>query len=63
MLTLGIKMLIHPGSEFTVHSCSLEDGDTDENDACFKCQLKDLADCPEKKDNTIDKIKERNRLI
>jgi hypothetical protein len=51
MLTLGVKLLFNPDAEFTVHSCALDDGTTDENSACFKCQLKDLADCPEKKGN------------
>ena len=55
MLALGVKMLFNRNAEFTVHSCSLEDGDLDENGACAKCQLKDLADCPEKKISKIQK--------
>ncbi len=49
MLALGVKMLFNRNAEFTVHSCSLESGDLDENGACAKCRLKDLADCPENK--------------
>lgn len=52
MLALGIKLLFDPKAEFTVHSCALDDGKTDGDGACYKCQLKDLADCPEKKDNS-----------
>jgi hypothetical protein len=49
MLAFGVKLLFNRNAEFTVPACSLEDGDLDENGACAKCQLKDLADCPEKK--------------
>ncbi len=49
MLALGVKLLFDRNAEFTVHSCSLEGGDLDENGACSKCQIKDLADCPENK--------------
>ena len=55
MLALGVKLLVNPNAEFTAHSCALEDGTPDENGACYKCQLKDLANCPEKKDNRITK--------
>lgn len=48
MLALGVKMLFNRNAEFTVHSCSFEGGERDENGACAKCRLKDLADCPEK---------------
>ena len=47
-LALGIKMLFDPKAEFTVHSCALDNGDLDKDGACMKCQIKDLADCPEK---------------
>ena len=50
MLILGIKLLFDPKAEFTVHSCALDDGNLDEDGACFKCQVKDLANCPEKDD-------------
>lgn len=51
MLALGVKMLFNSNAEFTVHSCSLESGELDEDGACAKCQLKDLTDCPENKLN------------
>jgi hypothetical protein len=38
---------------FTAHSCAFTNGETDEYGACAKCQLKDLANCPEKDYNTI----------
>lgn len=49
VLALGIKMLFDPKAEFTVHSCALDNGDLDGDGACLKCQIKDLADCPEQK--------------
>ena len=49
MIALGIKLWLNPNAEFTVHSCALEDGNPDEEGICYKCQLKDLSDCPEKK--------------
>jgi hypothetical protein len=49
MLGLGVKMLFNRNAEFTVPTCSLKDGELDEDGACAKCQLKDLADCPENK--------------
>jgi hypothetical protein len=51
MLALGIKLWFNPDAEFSAHSCALEDGNVDEEGACHKCQIKDLADCPEKEDN------------
>ena len=51
MLALGIKLWFNPDAEFTVHSCALEDGTLDKDGACLKCQIKDLADCPENMDN------------
>lgn len=48
VLALGVKLWFDPNAEFTSHSCALDDGDLDENGACSKCQLKDLANCPEK---------------
>lgn len=56
MLALGIKMWFDPDTEFTAHSCALEDGSLDKDGACSKCQLKDLVDCPENKSEP-DKIK------
>ncbi len=52
MLALGIKMLFNSNAEFFVHSCALEDGSFNKEGACSKCQLKDLADCPEKVDKS-----------
>lgn len=48
MIALGVKLFFDPKAEFTAHSCALEDGSLDENGACAKCQIKDLANCPEK---------------
>jgi len=48
VMALGIKMLFDPKAEFTVHSCALDGGDLDEDGTCSNCQLKDLANCPEK---------------
>ncbi len=53
MLALGIKMLFDPDAEFTLHSCNLEEENSNSISGCSKCQLKDLADCPEKTDNKI----------
>ena len=53
MLALGIKMWFDPDAEFTSHSCKLNDENANSDSGCFKCQLKDLADCPEKMDNKI----------
>ena len=49
MLALAVKMLFDPNAEFTVHSCALADGSLNRDGACSRCQLKDPADCPEKK--------------
>ena len=55
MLALGIKLLFNKDAEFTVHSCALKDGESlDDEGACYKCQLKDTADCPEIKVNQKD---------
>ena len=55
MLALGIKMWFNPNVEFTSHSCALDSEDDKESlDGCAKCDLKDIADCSEKK--TISKI-------
>ncbi|HZL08461.1 MAG TPA: hypothetical protein VFC65_00570 [Prolixibacteraceae bacterium] len=51
MLALGVKLLFNKDAEFTAHSCALDDGTSEKNEACSKCELKDLMDCPEiKKD-------------
>lgn len=51
MLALGVKLLFDKNARFEVHSCALEEGSTDEFGACTKCQLKELANCPENKNN------------
>jgi len=51
ILALGIKLWFDPNAEFTLHSCAFDGDKIDDDGACSKCQLKDLADCPEKKDN------------
>lgn len=48
MLALGVKMLFNPGATFTIHSCANEDAGLGEDMGCSKCNLKGLADCPEK---------------
>lgn len=54
MLALGLKLWFDPGAEFSVHSCAFEDDDKlDKDQACSKCQLKDLADCPENKNDQV----------
>lgn len=47
MLALGVKLWFNPNAEFTAHSCALDDGTADAEGTCFKCQIKDLANCPE----------------
>jgi hypothetical protein len=49
LLALAIKMLFKPGAEFPGQPCALEDGSLDDEGACSKCQIKDLANCPENK--------------
>lgn len=52
MVTLGVKLLFDKNAEFTAHSCALDDKDSlDKDGACAKCQLKDLANCPENQDD------------
>ena len=54
MLALGVKLLFNPKAEFSGHTCAFDFQEgLDENNACSKCQLKDLADCPENKDNRV----------
>lgn len=49
MLALGVKLLFNKDAEFTAHSCALDDDTSDKNEACSKCELKDLVDCHENK--------------
>jgi hypothetical protein len=49
ILALGIKMLLRKNGKPPSVSCALEDGKKPGDDtACLKCELKDLANCPEK---------------
>jgi hypothetical protein len=49
LMAFAVKMLFKPGSEFPGQSCALDDGSLDEEGACSRCQIKDLANCPENK--------------
>jgi len=49
MLALGVKLLFNKDAEFSAHSCALDDGTSDKNEAFSKCELKDLVDCTENK--------------
>lgn len=54
ILALGVKLWFDPGAEFSAYSCALEDQDSlDKNEACSKCQLKDLVNCPENKNDQV----------
>ena len=56
MLALGVKLLFNPKAEFSGHTCAFEFQEgLDKNNACSKCQLKDLADCPENLGNQSDR--------
>jgi hypothetical protein len=55
VLALGIKLWIDPKSTFEVHSCALDSGDLNEDGTCLKCQIKDLANCPEKTNEREEK--------
>jgi hypothetical protein len=48
ILGLGVKLLFKSDAEFPFHSCTFEDGHSDQNGICSNCQLKELADCAEK---------------
>ena len=53
MLALGIKMWFNPDAEFTANSCAYEDAGLNKDGACLKCQLKEIANCPEKPDSNF----------
>lgn len=54
MLGLGIKLLIDPKAELTLHeSCGANEVTPDKDDGCSQCQIKDLANCEEGKINAI----------
>jgi len=48
---LAVKLLFGKDSEIKSYSCAIEDEQTDKDEACTICQLKDLIDCPEDKKN------------
>ena len=50
IMALGIKLFFKPRDEIKLHTCAFEDGTLNEEGACSKCDLKDIADCPEQKD-------------
>lgn len=50
MLALGVKLLFNPDAKFEAHSCALDGGELDSEGACSNCHIRDLADCPEKKE-------------
>ena len=47
MAGLKLKQMIKPGSGEIVESCALETGELNEDDACAKCEIKELINCPE----------------
>ena len=49
ILALGVKMLFDRNAKFTVHSCSLDNGEFNKEGTCYQCQQRDpeLAHCPE----------------
>ena len=51
LIAMGIRLFFNKNAEFPAHSCALEDGSLDETGACLKCELKDLANCPDKSEN------------
>lgn len=48
VLAMGVKLWLDPGTEFSSHSCSGDSADINEEGGCSACQIKELADCPEK---------------
>ena len=48
MLALGVKLLFDKNAKFPAHSCALGEGSLNTDGACAKCDLSDLADCPER---------------
>ena len=49
MMALGIKLFFNKNTDSLAHACALEDGELTEDGACAKCEIKNLADCPENK--------------
>lgn len=51
ILALGVKILLKKHGEFPAHSCALEeDGRLNKDEDCTQCDLKDLVNCPEKRE-------------
>jgi hypothetical protein len=50
MLALGVKLLFDKDATFTHHSCALEDEELNNVGGCLGCQIKDIANCTEKKE-------------
>ena len=56
MLALAVKLLFGKSTGLEAHSCALEeDKSLDKDEACTKCELKDLIDCPENSVTGISK--------
>ena len=47
VLALGVKLWFDPEAEFSSHSCSSVNGETDENGLCSKCQMEEHTKCSE----------------
>ncbi|GAO30393.1 hypothetical protein [Geofilum rubicundum] len=63
LLALGVKLFFKPKAEFGGYACAFDfQNGLDENSGCLKCQLKDLANCPEDMNNKemIKKLKSQN---
>lgn len=48
IMALGIKLFFNKSADNLAHACALEDGKFADDGSCAVCELKDLADCPEK---------------
>jgi hypothetical protein len=49
MVALGIKKLFNSNAIIEIQSCALEDGSLDGEGTCSRYQIKDFANCPEKR--------------
>ena len=48
VMALGVKLLFDGNADVKLHSCAFDDNSMNEEDgACGKCDLKDLANCSE----------------
>ena len=53
-LALGIKLLLDPKAEFSLHdSFEADKGATNKDKGCSQCQIKDLANCQDGEINVI----------